>query len=109
MSERGNEFELWPSRFSGDDKTRPAASLLTGWPPSTFQVAETRLEIHRRLGQIHSPRPRGQDSESEDKQEISASIGSASGSAQGDPYSVTGTERDQEALAMLEFMVYTGA
>ena len=51
MSERGNDFEFWPSRFLGDhrdDRTFP----LVGWPPSAFRVAETYLEIHRRLGHI---------------------------------------------------------
>jgi hypothetical protein len=58
MWERGNEFELWPSRFLGDHGVgagfKPARTTLSlvGWPPSTRRVAETRLEIHKRLGQI---------------------------------------------------------
>ena len=52
MSEWGNEFELWPSRFLGDHEDDCKLSMV-GWPPSTFQVTETRLEMHRKLGQIH--------------------------------------------------------
>ena len=51
MSERGNEFELWSSRFLGDQKDGRAFSLV-GLPPSTFQVVETPQEIHKRLDQI---------------------------------------------------------
>jgi len=52
MSERSNEFELWPSRFLGNDEDSCTPSL-AGWPPSTFRVTETCLEIHRRLGQTY--------------------------------------------------------
>ena len=51
MSERGNEFKLWPGRFLGDDLDGGTFSL-AGLPPSTFRASETRSEIHTRLAQI---------------------------------------------------------
>ena len=57
MSERGNEFELWPSRFLGEAGMGGGKPLLyislVGWPPSTLHAAETHLEMHVRLGQMH--------------------------------------------------------
>ena len=50
MSELGNEFNLWPSRFMGEIEDMCALSQ-SGRPPSSFRVAETRVEIHKRLGQ----------------------------------------------------------
>lgn len=50
--EQANEFELWPSHFLDDHKNDYSLSLV-GWPSATFRVAETYLDIHERLGQVH--------------------------------------------------------
>ena len=52
MLEQDNEFELWPEHFLDDDRNDRDLSLV-GWPSSTFRVAETYLNIHKRLGQTH--------------------------------------------------------
>ena len=52
ISERGNEFEFWPSRFINDYMNSWMISLVES-PPSVFHVAGMYLEMHRRLGQIY--------------------------------------------------------
>lgn len=51
--ERVDEFELWPDHFQSQGN-EPGHGLVIHWPASTFNVSESRLDLHRRLGQMDS-------------------------------------------------------